>query len=428
MPKRLFLPFRIIRAAWRSITHALFPVQAWEPILFLVFFYIYGFLGLNVLKHSGILEETDGNAGSYLGYDNLFHLYTNGGALDISHPFFNVFHILKWAVAKCAELVAGVDIRTVFCILLMNLLVSGGLVLLFRYLRRIVLLPLSRALLLTFLAAGSFTTIILSFTTESYPFSFFLLILSLLVLSWEYKMRRSFNTYTLTVFTFLLGGVTISNAGKPLLASLVGILPFREKLRNIFKSLFPFLVCVVVVFVFYSLKSFFDPETETSPAGSALDLLQYFRHDELFAHALINDFWANTFMTTPLSLQFVGHEQVLRPTIYLHGWQYAVPYILLLLCLASVFLNVRKNPYVQILSLYFVIDLFVHVGLGYGMDEAVLFGGHFLFLVPMLIGWLYRKLPKHTYKTLDITLLILLFCIVTFNSMELNRLWSLISY
>ena len=190
-----------------------------------------------------------------MGYDNLFHLTTNGGAFDISHPLFNFFHITKWAIVKVVDMAAHTDIRAVFCLSLMNFLVCSGLVLLYRYLKRIVLLPVRRALLLTLLCGGSFTTIVLSFTTETYPFSFFLLILSLLVLSWEYKMRRRYQTYTMTVFALLLGGVTISNAGKPLLASLVGVSSFGRKVRNSCISLIPLLVCTIFAFGIYSLKN-----------------------------------------------------------------------------------------------------------------------------------------------------------------------------
>lgn len=422
----ILLPLREVRATWRSVRRALLPVDGWEPVLFLFFFGIYGILGLNILKHSDLLQDAEGGAGSYLGYDNLFHLTTNGGAFDISHPLFNIFHITKWGIVKIVDMAAHIDIRAVFCLSLMNFLVSSGLVLLYRYLKRIVRLSVRRALLLTFLGGGSFTTIVLSFTTETYPFSFFLLILSLLVLSWEYKMRRRFPAYTLTVFTFLLGGVTISNAGKPLLASLVGVAPWEKKVRDACLSLLPLLVCVCIAFGIYSLKNALMPVVDASPVEATKGLLQYFHHDAQFAHEVINDFWANTFMTTPLSPQFVGQEQVFRPTEYLHGWQYAIPFMLLFLSLASLVLHVQKNPYVQILGLYFIVDLGIHLGLGYGMNEAILFGGHFLFLIPMLIGWLYRKLPIHIYKTLDIVLFVLLLCVLTFNSMELNRLWTLI--
>ena len=417
---------RMLRASWRSVKHALFPIEVWEPFLFLLFFGIYGLIGLNLLRHTDLIQGTDGGTGSYLGYDNLFHLETNGGVFDIAHPFFNLFHILKWAVVKTVEAAAHNDIRIVFCLCLMSFLVCSGLVLLYRYLKRIVLIPTHRALLLTLLAGGSFTTIVLSFTTETYPFSFFLLIFSLLVLSWEYKMRQRFQTYTLTLFTFLLGGVTISNAGKPLLASLVGRYPLAERIRNLFRSLLPFVAAVAIVFGIYTLKDWAFPGTSDSPAQTTLSQLREFHHDELFAHQLINDFWSNTFMTTPLVRQIIGEEQVFRPTEYLHGWHYAIPFMLFFLSLASLLLNIRKNPYVQMIACYLAVDLIIHLGFGYGMSEGILFGGHFLFLIPALIGWLYRKLPRHIHRTLDITLLILVGCLLTFNSMEFARLWSLI--
>ena len=48
-----------------------------------------------MLFHTELIDVPNGGAGSYLGYDNLFHLHTRGGAFDISHPFFGIFHLLK---------------------------------------------------------------------------------------------------------------------------------------------------------------------------------------------------------------------------------------------------------------------------------------------------------------------------------------------
>ena len=115
------MPFRELRATWRSVRRALFPIEAWEPVVFLFFFSVYGLLGLNVLRHSDLLQGAEDGAGSYLGYDNLFHLTTNGGAFDISHPLFNLFHITKWAIVKVVDMAAHTDIRAVFCLSLMPL-------------------------------------------------------------------------------------------------------------------------------------------------------------------------------------------------------------------------------------------------------------------------------------------------------------------
>ena len=59
---------------------------------------------------------------------------------------------------------------------------------------------------------------------------------------------------------------------------------------------------------------------------------------------------------------------------------------LLFLVAASALLNL-KNKYVQLLLMYLSIDFVIHFIIRYGMNEAILFGGHWMFAVPILLGW-----------------------------------------
>ena len=95
MPSCLSILFRALRIEWRETKHTLFPTTPIETGLFLFFFLLYGCIGYRMLFHTELIDVPNGGAGSYLGYDNLFHLHTRGGAFDISHPFFGIFHLLK---------------------------------------------------------------------------------------------------------------------------------------------------------------------------------------------------------------------------------------------------------------------------------------------------------------------------------------------
>ena len=95
MPSCLSILFRALRIEWRETKRTLFPPTPIETGLFLFFFLLYGCIGYRMLFHTELIDVPNGGAGSYLGYDNLFHLHTRGGAFDISHPFFGIFHLLK---------------------------------------------------------------------------------------------------------------------------------------------------------------------------------------------------------------------------------------------------------------------------------------------------------------------------------------------
>lgn len=96
----LFTLFRTLQDEWREFKQTLFPLTRIEIALFLFFFTVYAFIGFQLFFNTQLLNIYHSGAGNYLGYDNLFHLHTRGGAFDICHPFFNLFHLLKTGIIQ----------------------------------------------------------------------------------------------------------------------------------------------------------------------------------------------------------------------------------------------------------------------------------------------------------------------------------------
>ncbi len=55
------------------------------------------------------------------------------------------------------------------------------------------------------------------------------------------------------------------------------------------------------------------------------------------------------------------------------------------------------------------------------MNEAILFGGHWMFAVPLLLGWLYPRLPVRIYRILDWIIIGFFVLTATINTMEIMR-------
>ena len=413
--------FRALRIELREVWRTLFPISLIEILLFLFFFSLYGFFGYNMLFKTPLIDVPNGGAGSYLGYDNLFHLFTRGGAFDISHPFFSVFHLLKTLLITLFTTLLKEQTRGIICLFGMNLLTTGGLILTYRYLKQIAAISTRRAFMLTVFMGSFFTTIMLSFTTETYPFSFYLLIFSLLMLSREYKMTGKFKGRTVFFLSFLCGGVTLTNAAKPAMAIFLNRAPFLHKIRTGLKVMIPFIACVALFFVFYTAKSKLLSPDEPSPIETTAGLSRYFIHDPAFSKQALIDFWGNTVMTTPLAEQPVGKEVVLRPTEYLHTWQNGAVVLLLVLVAASACLNIC-NTYVQLILMYLGIDVVIHFFIRYGMNEAIIFGGHWMFAIPLLLGWMYSRVPVRMYRILDWVILAFLLLTSIQNGLEFARL------
>ena len=138
IPSCLSILFRTLRIEWRDTKRTLFPPTPIEVGLFLFFFLLYGCIGYRMLFHTELIDMPNGGAGSYLGYDNLFHLHTRGGAFDVSHPFFNIFHLLKTLLIILLKTLFKEKTSGIICLILMNLLITGGLTLIYRYLKQIV--------------------------------------------------------------------------------------------------------------------------------------------------------------------------------------------------------------------------------------------------------------------------------------------------
>ena len=67
--------------------------------------------------------------------------------------------------------------------------------------------------------------------------------------------------------------------------------------------------------------------------------------------------------------------------------QYVFVGLLLALVVWSVFQN-RKNKLVWILTISFLVDIIIHCVLKFGLHTSYIYGGHFVFVYPLLIGWL----------------------------------------
>jgi len=390
---------------------AVCPSGGVEWGLFSFFVLFYAGCGFFVLFCTGLTDLQDGASGSYLGYDNFNHFRTRGGGLDFSHPFINLFHFLKYVASLPFFALFGAKGAFAFCFLLMNLTVSSALSALFKYLKRVVGLPLLRCLLLTVFCGFFFTVMVLSFTVETYPFSFLFLMVSLFLLSTEYRANGRFSGSTALFCEFLCGGITITNAVKPLSALLLNSGRFKEKAVKILKLFLPFFLCVVVVTLFYSVKAHL--EGEDSPLGILYRVSDYVLYDSNFAKQAFMDYWSSSMLVTPLARQTFLTETVLRPTVYPHIWQYLFSASLLVLFLLSLFLN-RKNRLVQLTALFVLVDVLVHFVFRYGIYEAIIFGGHWLFLVPVVLGWLYTCLAAKPKAALLLDAYLILFTVALF--------------
>ena len=355
---------------------------------------------------TGVLTPHDNAIGAYLGYDNYFRFTTRGGAWDVSHPLITPLYLINRAllVPLLGERGALV-VMLLGSALLMAIAVAGCC----GYLRRVVQLGMGRSLLLSGLLLSSFTVMTLSFTVESYPLSMALLVLSLLCLSGQLKQEKRLSGWHATLWSLLLGGVTLTNFAKPL--SLLLLSKEESLWQRVRKVLLPtllLLALVVAVGWFYQQRR--AGAEESMFTAQVNDLLRF----QTRSADIVPDFFGHPLLISNLEMRELYGETVLRPTPYACWAMKLFPWGVVLLLLAMIGVG-RRYPLAWAIPLYLAVDVAVHLVGGYGLDEAIIFGGHWVFLVPMALGWLYRVVPRQAYRYMDLALLLLSIYMCTHN-------------
>ena len=76
-----------------------------------------------------------------------------------------------------------------------------------------------------------------------------------------------------------------------------------------------------------------------------------------------------------------------------------------------------KNKFVLILAISFLFDIIIHCVLKFGLHTSYIYGGHFIFVYPLLIGWLLASFKKTSvfYKSI-LGIVILMFVYLGMNN------------
>ncbi|WP_313214837.1 DUF6080 domain-containing protein, partial [Soonwooa sp.] len=88
--------------------------------------------------------------------------------------------------------------------------------------------------------------------------------------------------------------------------------------------------------------------------------------------------------------------------VYSSFWSYVVVGLIVVFAIWS-FVKNFKNRLVQILFCSLSIDIVIHCILKFGLHTSYIYGGHFVFVFPLLIGWLFFAYRKNTVLISSLT-------------------------
>lgn len=409
----------------------IFPATGIELLVFLFFLVVYGYLGSYIAIHHKIIFDARIPWDAYFSFDNKSIVMT-GGSFErhpLSYYFFNWIRELAFLFSD-----GKMDGNFRFALAwFSNLAISLSILQVFKYLKNIIALPLVLNLSLILFFGAFSTTVLLSFTPENFTYTLFLLTVFNHYSAIKLKKEEKIPALALALSGIAIGGLTVTNIVKVFVpvAFEKGVFKNGKRILNAgFRILFS-CICFILLYLnridfkYENILSKTNQQYEkfsnvnSTPTWDMISSF-FFGGNILFSNFIVRD---------KHNMQGYHYQGIIMD-VY-SSW---IPYLfiaaLLTMVLWSYFRNF-KNRLVQVLVISFVFDVIVHCVLRFGLHTSYIYGGHFVFIYPLMLGWLfysYRKSPK-TLSFITAVFCILFAYLLINNSLRMSEFfWFLNTY
>lgn len=386
-----------IKTKFINFFRLVFPSTYTELAVFLFFIICYGILGSYIAVHYRIIFDSRIPWDAYFSFDNKSILMT-GGSFE-RHPL--SYYFFTWIREFCLFISGGKMNMTFRLSLawLSNFIITLNVIQVFKYLKNIIRLPFPYSLLIIVFFGVFSTNIVLSFTPENFTYTLFLLSLYNYYAAIKLRKEEKIPATALSVAGITIGGLTITNIVK------VFIPVFFEK--GLFKSwkkigwaiLRGMIAVIVYIFLYlyridFKYQNIFSKTNQQYEKFSNVESMPtwdmilsfFFGGNILFPGFILSD------KHNMKGFNFKGLYMDLYSSIF----SYIFIAVILILISWSYIKNF-KNKWVQVITISFLFDIFIHCIMRFGLHTSYIYGGHFIFVYPLLIGWLfyaYRSSPK----------------------------------
>ncbi len=363
---------------------------------------------------------------AYFSFDNRAIVMTGGGFER--HPLSNYF--FDW-IREFAYLFSNGKKDEVFRLVLAwcsNTAVSLSLIQIYKYLKNIIALPKKISLLILLFFLCFSTPLLLSFTPETYTYTLFLLISFNYYTALKIRKDEKIPTITLVLAAASIGGLTITNIVKVYIPLLFESKVFRNW-RKFGSLLLRVLVSVSVFVLLFLYRLDFKFLNFINKSGE-----QY----EKFSNPKVTPIWdmivswffgGNMLLSGFVIRDYHNKKGFHYKALFMDVYTTCIPYLFVTVVLILVLWSFTKNfksKFVQILMISFLVDILIHCILKFGLHTSYIYGGHFIFVVPLLLGWLfysYKDSPK-TISFLYVTVCILFFYLVINNTFRMAEFFN----
>ncbi|MBB6371467.1 DUF6080 domain-containing protein [Chryseobacterium shigense] len=402
----------LIRKKIITLLKQVFPSSYTELVVFMLFLFCYGTLGTYIALHYRIIFDSRIPWDAYFSFDNKAIVMT-GGSFE-RHPL--AYYFFNW-IREFSLFVSGGKMDATFRLTLAwlsNIAISLCIVQIFKYLKNIIRLPLKISLLLVLFFGFFSTAILLSFTPENFTYT--LLLLSIYNYYAAVKLRKDEKIpgSALTLAGITIGGITITNLAKVFIPLLFekGLFRSWKKFGN---AAFRVILAIACFIFLYLLRIDFKYENILSKTNQQYERFSNVESipnwDMMLSYFFGGSILFPSFMAADKHNMKGFHFKGLLMEPYSSPFCYAFVAILLTLILWSYIKNF-KNKFVQVIAISFFIDIVIHCIMRFGLHTSYIYGGHFVFVYPLLLGWLfyaYRSKPVITSILMVITGILFVF-------------------
>lgn len=106
-----------------------------------------------------------------------------------------------------------------------------------------------------------------------------------------------------------------------------------------------------------------------------------------------------------------------RPMIvkYRHWENYAVEAIIGILFVLGIIMG-RKSKFLWLVMAYFALDMLLHIGLGFGINEVYIMTAHWIYAVPIAIAFVWKGMPSRGKGYVALLVWVLALYLLVYNS------------
>ena len=368
------------------------------------------------------------------------------------HPLLSFMIWPLWLINQALTWMLGVNCVQYLVAALLIFCSYYSYIFMYRILREVIELQRWDATLLT-AYFFSFAYILMSvIVPDHFTISMFLLLVTLYVSGVCIKKRREFKWWQSALFFYITAGVTLSNGIKVFLSG------FFVNLRDFFRPKYLLLAVILPAALLWGTatweyRTYVLPKEKaraelkarlaekekarvakmTAEEKAQYDEKKAKREQRLKRQAAksgkpMEDYgflkwtdistsrWESTYENLfGESLQF--HQDYLledtlvrRPVFVKYRWtlSYVVEGLILLLAVAGIWFG-RKSRFLGLCLSCMAFDMFIHVGLGFGLNEVFIMTPHYMFVLPIATAFLFRDIQARWLRISIVVLMLYLF-------------------